>query len=336
MPEWNYDYEGTKKEMAKAAKFWIDRGIAGFRLDAVRYLYYNDYEKSSDTLKWFYDTCKKEKNDIYMVGEDWSSDMNEVTAMYKSGIDSLFAFPFGDTSGKFLGSVISGSINDYTDTLLSYEKKTKEANKNTINAYFLTNHDMSRVGDTLTELYQKKMAAALYMTTPGNAFTYYGEELGMETYDEGDDPAKRTAMIWDSDNLPNVTANGIDRVEDNTDGGGVKQQDKNKDSLLNFYKKLIKLRNCHPGIARGTISALPDDFDGGSGVGGYYLTYKNEKYLVLHNLDTDKHNFEITDKLIDDDYKIAGMFSAKSGKVSIEKNVLTLPAYSTIVLHSTK
>ena len=134
-----------------------------------------------------------------MVGEDWSTDMNEVTAMYKSGIDSLFAFPFGDTSGKFLGSVISGSINDYTDTLLSYEKKTKEANKNTINAYFLTNHDMSRVGDSLTELYQKKMAAALYMTTPGNAFTYYGEELGMETYDEGDDPAKRTAMIWDSD-----------------------------------------------------------------------------------------------------------------------------------------
>ena len=174
------------------------------------------------------------------------------------------------------------------------------------------------------------------MTAPGNAFTYYGEELGMETYDEGDDPAKRTAMIWDSDNLPNVTANGIDRVEDNTDGGGVKQQDKNKDSLLNFYKKLIKLRNCHPGIARGEISALPDDFDGGTGVGGYYLTYKNEKYLVLHNLDTEKHNFEITDKLIDDDYKIAGMFSAKSGKVSIEKNVLTLPAYSTIVLHSTK
>lgn len=336
MPEWNYDYEGTKKEMAKAAKFWIDRGVAGFRLDAVRYLYYNDYEKSSEALKWFYDTCKKEKNDIYMVGEDWSSDMNEVTAMYKSGIDSLFAFPFGDTSGKFLASVISGSINDYTDTLLSYEKKTKEANKNAINSYFLTNHDMSRVGDSLTELYQKKMAAALYMTTPGNAFTYYGEELGMETYDEGDDPAKRTAMIWDSDNLPNVTANGIDRVEDNTDGGGVKQQDKNKDSLLNFYKKLIKLRNCHPGITRGTISALPDDFDGGSGVGGYYLTYKNEKYLVLHNLDTDKHSFEITDKLIDDDYKIAGMFSAKSGKVSIEKNVLTLPAYSTIVLHSTK
>ncbi len=86
--------------MAKAAKFWIDRGVAGFRLDAVRYLYYNDYEKSSEALKWFYDTCKKEKNDIYMVGEDWSSDMNEVTAMYKSGIDSLFAFPFGDTSGN--------------------------------------------------------------------------------------------------------------------------------------------------------------------------------------------------------------------------------------------
>lgn len=335
MPEWNYDYEGTKTEIAKAAKFWIDRGVAGFRLDAVRYLYMNDPENSSKVLEWFYDTCKEEKDDIYMVGEDWSSDMSEVTTMYKSGIDSLFAFPFGDTSGKFMIGVITGAIDDYTSTLISYEEQTREANKDVINCYFLSNHDMNRVGDSLTELYQKKMAAALYMTTPGNAFTYYGEELGMETYDEGDDPAKRSAMIWDSDNLPDVTANGISRVDDNTDGGGVKQQESNKDSLLNFYKDLIKLRNCHPGIARGKISALPDDFDGGSGVGGYYLTYNDEKYLVLHNLDEETQNFEITDDLMSD-YKISGMFTAKSGKISIEKNMLTLPGYSTIVLHSTK
>ncbi len=334
MPEWDYDYDGTRTEMKKIAKFWLDRGIAGFRLDAVRYLYFEDYERSSKALKNFYDDCKEIKDDVYMIGEDWSGDIAEIKAMYGSGIDSLFAFQFGDTSGKFISSVISGSVFDLTDSLVNYERATHEANKNAINGYFLTNHDMARTADFLEELYQKKMAASVYMMTPGNTFTYYGEELGMETYDEGDDPAKRTAMIWDSDNLPDVTACGIDYVKDYTDGGGVKQQLENKDSLLNFYKQCIKVRNCNPGIARGTMEALPDNFDGGDGVGGYYLTYKDEKYMVLHNLGEEKQTFEITEELMSD-YTIAARLICKDGELTIEDNNLTMPPYSTIVLHST-
>lgn len=335
MPEWNYNYDGTKDEFEKIAKFWIDRGVAGFRLDAIRYIYMDDAEKSSATLKWFYDTCKAVKDDIYMVGEDWSTEKSEISSFYASGIDSLFAFPFADSSGKFIADTLAGSINDYVDSLINYEEYTKEANKDAINAYFITNHDMARSADYLEELYQKKMAAALYMLTPGNTYTYYGEELGMETYIESNDPAKRTAMIWDSENLPDVTANGIDRVEDNTDGGGVKQQLADKDSLLNFYKQALKIRNTCPGIARGTISALPDSFNGGSGVGGYYLTYGDDKYLILHNLEEKSQTFEITEDVMDD-YKISGSLSAKEGSVKIENNQVTMPAYSSLVLHSTK
>lgn len=335
MPEWNYDYEGTKDEFEKIAKFWIDRGVAGFRLDAVRYIYMDEADKSSDALKWFYNTCKEMKDDIYMVGEDWTGDMNEITTMYQSGIDSLFSFSMADSSGKFIADVVSGAIGDLTDGLLNYETKTKSVNENVINAYFLTNHDMSRAGDFLEEQYLEKMAAAVYLMTPGNTFTYYGEELGMETYDEGDDPAKRTAMIWDSDNLPNVTACGIDRVEDNTNGGGVKQQLADENSILNFYKQCFKIRNTCPGIARGTMSALPDSFNGGDGVGGYYLTYGDDTYLILHNLGDEEQTFEITEDVMSD-YKIAGMLTAKDGEISAENNSLTMPSYSTVVLHSTK
>lgn len=334
MPEWNYDYEGVRKEFKKIAKFWIDRGVAGFRLDAIRYLYMEQADKSSAALKNFYDDCKAMKEDIYMVGEDWTSNKGELTAFYGSGIDSLFAFPFGDISGKFLADTVSAAVSDYTDNIVAYEQETHEANKDAINGYFLTNHDMARVGDSLTELYQKKMAAAMYLTTPGNTFTYYGEELGMETYDESNDPAKRTAMIWDSDNLPDVTACGIMHVDDNTDGGGVKQQLADKESLLNFYKECFKIRNCHPGIARGTMEALPDSFDGGGGVGGYYLNYKKEKYMVLHNLRDEEQSFELKDEVMKD-YKIAGRLSAKEGEVKVEKGKVTLPGCSTLILHST-
>ena len=108
-----------------------------------------------------------------------------------------------------------------------------------------------------------------------------------------------------------------------------------QESLLNFYKQCLKIRNTQPGLARGEISELPDSFDGGDGVGGYYITYKNDKYLVLHNTGEEKQSFEITEDLMSD-YMISGMLTAKSGKINIENDLLSMPAYSTIVLHSAK
>ena len=142
-------------------------------------------------------------------------------------------------------------------------------------------------------------------------------------------------MIWDSENLPDVTANGIDRVEDNTDGGGVKQQLADKESLLNFYKQALKIRNTYPAIARGTISALPDTFKPGSGVGGYYLTYGDDKIMVLHNLSDEERSFEIPEDVMKD-YKIAGRLITKTGEITLEENQWKMPSYSTLVLCSGK
>ncbi|MEE1222165.1 MAG: alpha-amylase family glycosyl hydrolase, partial [Bacteroidaceae bacterium] len=65
MPEWNLSSEKTKEEFSKIAKFWLDRGVDGFRLDAVKY-FNNKHTDGVEFLKWFVDTCRGIKSDVYL------------------------------------------------------------------------------------------------------------------------------------------------------------------------------------------------------------------------------------------------------------------------------
>ena len=68
MPEWNLNSKKTREEFTKIAKFWLDRGVDGFRLDACKY-FTNKETDGTEFLKWFYDTCKGIKKDVYHCNE---------------------------------------------------------------------------------------------------------------------------------------------------------------------------------------------------------------------------------------------------------------------------
>lgn len=73
MPEWNLNSEKTREEFAKITKFWLDRGVDGFRLDAVKY-FSNKSTDGTEFLTWFCDKCKETNPDVYVVGENWDDD----------------------------------------------------------------------------------------------------------------------------------------------------------------------------------------------------------------------------------------------------------------------
>ena len=332
MPDWNLSYEGTREYFEEVAKFWLEKGVDGFRLDAVKYF----EDKNTDAvefLKWFYTMAQKYNPDVYMVGEDWD-DAGNVYDMYESGIDSLFNFKFANSGGEWMVAS-HGMTADALGKLKKYDNNIKKRNENAINANFLTNHDMVRAYNMLDED-DYKMAAALYMLAPGNTFTYYGEEIGIEAPNTSNDASYRTAMIWDNEKLPDIEVPGVAEVVKN-ELGGVEQQLKDEHSLLNTYRRLIKLRQQNPEIARGDIEEVLDLGD--NNVGGMIINDDGSRVIVIHNT-TDEAKELTIDMISNPELRgwsyadLAAEPNKEAPKLSGTK--LTLPARTSVVLKEVK
>lgn len=335
MPEWNLNSDKTRDEFTNIAKFWLDRGVDGFRLDAVKY-YTNKSTDGKEFLKWFYETCQDIKPDIYMVGEDWEDDLY-LEENYKSGIDSLFAFKFAQASGTIIKNMLTQKGESTVSKFKSYDEKMTNANENYINAMFLSNHDQIRSANALKAYGTsfEKFAASVYMLVPGNSFTYYGEEIGMTAPETTSDSYYRTGMIWDSENMPDISVNGMEIEQTPPDDGGVEQQLKNDDSLLRFYQRVVKVKNQNPEIARGKITDTVD-FDDGN-VGAYYVEYEGSKLLIIHNFNkTDSKELKITSDMLENAEVRADLVTSSTEEhiVLNSDGTLVLPAISTVILKS--
>lgn len=327
MPDWNLSYEGTREYFEEVTKFWLDRGVDGFRLDAVKY-FDDDHTDGVEFLGWFYDMAQGYNPDVYMVGEDWD-DAGNVYAMYESGIDSLFNFKFAGSGGEYIVACHGNSTSDFVAKLKKYDDNIKNHYEGAINANFLTNHDMNRLRNMLDED-DNKMAAAMYMLAPGNSFTYYGEEIGIEAESSSSDAYYRTAMIWDNDDLPDISFSGSPAVSEN-ELGGVKQQLEDPDSLLNTYRKLIKIRLQNPEIARGNITETVT-FEDDLRCAGYIIDYDGSRVLILHNGDTEAK--ELTIDMVENP-ELRGWSVAVDSEeqtVTLDANTLSVPAKTSVVL----
>ncbi len=332
MPEWNLSSEDTRAEFEKIAKFWLDRGVAGFRLDACRY-YGNKETDATEFMKWFYTTCQKIKPDVYMVGENWVDD-SEIEALFESGIDSQFAFKFATTAGLIMENIMTQTGSAVVSKVMHYEEKMREHNENQINTLFLSNHDQMRSGNSLEgkSAEAQKLAAAVYMLFPGNPFIYYGEEIGVKAPNTTNDAAYRTPMIFDSENLPMIYVNSIGDEAEAPTGGGVKQQLENKNSLLNYYRRIIKIKNQNPELARGQITGIPDIDD--RNIGAFYTEYEGSKLLVIHNFSgQNEKEITITEEMMPNAVVRADLVPADISKhVELKDGKLTLPVCSTVIL----
>ncbi|MCH5300443.1 MAG: alpha amylase [Ruminococcus sp.] len=334
MPEWDLSSDATRDEFLKIAKFWIDRGVGGFRLDAVKY-FTNSTTDGAEFLKWYYNACKEYKEDIYMVGENWTIP-GEIYDIYDSGIDSQFCFQYATTSGSILNAVRTEENEKLADKIKNYNENISERNENAINAMFLSNHDMIRSGNSIGSkgVSFEKMAASVYMLLPGNSYIYYGEEIGMTAPATSGDENFRTPMIWDSESPSNINVNGQNIASD-PQCGGVKQQQEDEYSLLNFYKRIIKIKNQNPEIARGKITSSEDFED--ANILAYYVEYNDSKLMIIHNLSsTEEKNLTITSEMIENPQIRADLTAALSKEnnkhISLDGDNLYMPEQSTVIL----
>ena len=334
MPDLNYgdpaqaESNACFQDLAASADKWINMGIDGLRLDAVKHICggINSYNNTSNqTLldKW-YQHCNAtykaagHTDDIFMVGEVWDNHGNE--RYYYKGLNSCFEFDYFGT----LTTALNGNASNYVSTVNKFLSEHTAVRPDAITSIFMTNHDQDRAAESLSKnLAKEKQAAAMMLTTPGKPFIYQGEELGYYGTKGGGDEYVRTPILWDKAGKE-CAKKGVNNKVDTgmlTSSISVEAQSADAGSLLNVYKTFSRARNTYPALAEGTMTAA--DLGGDNSIGAWYMTAGSEKMLVIHNTST-------KDKTVTATFDVSKPV-AILGTVTLDHDALTLAGNSSVV-----
>lgn len=330
MPDLNLQSQAVRTEIQEIAKFWIDKGVDGFRMDAVKYFEGGNTEKNNEIMNWLYTECLKLNPEFYMVSEAWVA-LGNIIDYYGSQTPSIFNFDAGQQQGMlFKAAKGYMSAGDFIDKLINYDKKFSEKNPDYIDAVFLTNHDMGRVAEAcVNNETSMKMSAGLMMMMNGNPFVYYGEEIGMNSKSDKDEN-KRLPMYW-SDLVRAGTTDGPPdcdlSIKSNFEA--VDEQLKDGYSLLNYYRHAIRLRNENPEIARGEIKKIESLCTDSYGV--MTKTWEGSTIAIAINNKDEEVQITLTESEIAE-MGIRGYLTMQGEEITLKNGVLTLPAKSICIL----
>ncbi len=255
MPDLNYEHPPVQEEMFDIAEFWLNKGVDGFRLDAIKYLDEDGVtvlENTPETfqlLEAFRDRYKSVDPDAFTVGEVWSNTASVVPYVQNGRLDVCFEF---DLAYGIISTVHSQSPAVLRQRL----EEIQNAYPKLQYATFLTNHDIDRIYSQMGEdVLKMKQAATIYLTLPGVPFIYYGEEIGMTG--TGAHPNLRRPMQWTDgpqagfSNVSPWIGLGANYLSNN-----VAELSAEPGSLLNHYRQLVHIRQEREALRQGYLLSV--------------------------------------------------------------------------------
>jgi alpha-glucosidase len=317
-PDLNWRNPAVKDAMFDVTRWWYNRGVSGFRLDAVDTLF-EDPNLQDNPIKHpgknafgdpfeenKYNTKLPEVHDILrglrqvadehnavLIGETWTADVAELNQYYGKGNNEL-QLPM-----DFLFTM----VNKLSPA--EFRKQIAEVNgASGWPTFVISNHDIvrsyDRYGDGQHNDEIAKLMAALYLTLRGTPIMYYGEEIGMKTtpptrQEDVKDPigrkgwpkekgrdGERTPMQWDSSqNAGFTTGTPWLPVPASYKTHNVADESKDPDSILEFYKKVLQLRHTNQALLEGSYQAIDESNEN---VLSYLRLYKDQGVVVVLNM----------------------------------------------------
>lgn len=316
-PDVNWRNPGLKAAMFDVLRYWLDRGVDGFRLDVVNWFFKDDlFRDNPRTMmphqfqKHRYDRNRPEVHDMLR-------ELRCMTDTYEGRllVGEVFSMPPGDPklAAEFLGDGIS-ELHLAFDFSLIYcswnaraiwkciERWMKQIPEGGWPCHVLSNHDqprsVSRFGGGDDAVKRARVAATLLMTLRGTPFIYYGEEIGMSNISvsrrqihdplgkrywpvfSGRDPA-RSPMQWSSDENAGFTRGNVWLpVNGNYRDVNVEMSSSDRYSMLHHYRSLIALRKKKKALSHGDMVPL---LSGEHNCIGYLRRYGDERLFVIMN-----------------------------------------------------
>lgn len=341
MPDVNMYNDDVKNEIINISKFWIDKGVKGFRLDAAHHFYGTneypseayDYFDNVLYLREYSDAIDAYAKNIFIIGEIYEESLYQVVGEYFIGLDSAIDFPIAARiRSSFMNNVNRGYVTNLSAIYSSYRKN----DANFISTPFIVNHDMDRLASiAYGDVTGLKLAAEMLLVLPGNPIIYYGEEIGMYGYKANGpdiwDETRRLPFLWGDSNTTDWLTSGhatlfaVNAQNDNV--YSAKEQLINPDSLLNLYKSILTVRNNNIALKYGNSFVA---YEGNTGsLQGFYREYKfgeyHQKLLIIHNfasIESAEINF--------------GGTIIYLSNVTDFSNITKIPAKSTIIIDVTE
>ena len=294
-PDLNWRNPAVKQAMFDVLRFWLDRGVDGFRVDVLWCLIKDERlrdnppnpdwhpgQTSRDKLLSVFDCDRPEVHDVVaemravldrygdrlLIGEIYLPIEQLVTYYGRDGTGAQMPFNFTLIKAGWTAANIARIVTRY------YAALPAGAWPN----WVLSNHDQSRIGTRIGER-QARIAAMLLLTLRGTPTIYYGEEIGMLDAsippDEVQDPAEkrqpgiglgrdpeRTPMQWDASPQAGFTTGRpwLPLAADHALRNVATEQGR-PDSMLAFYRGLLALRHRHAALVGGTIADVVADGD---------------------------------------------------------------------------
>lgn len=251
MPDFNLKNSAVVSWHQDNLRFWLNRGLDGFRFDAVGNLV------ESGAAAWE----NQAQNHAVMAGVQatLAPYANRFMVCEAPALPQRYAqtdscgtsFAFGYQSD--LVRAAQGSATDVA-RIANYWSTAPAGMVG-----FASNHDAfagQRLSDQLGNNPSRlRLAAATYLLQTRSPFIYYGEEVGMAGASSlSGDPKLRTPMSWTGDSARAGFTTGLPfrALSGNVASNNVAAQDPDATSLLNFYRAVIALRQSRPSLQRGT------------------------------------------------------------------------------------
>ncbi|MBX3258434.1 MAG: DUF3459 domain-containing protein [Labilithrix sp.] len=284
-PDLNYREPAVAEEMLDTARFWLDKGVDGFRCDVVGLLF--ETATSCSLVPETIDYIKSIRRlvDGYaeraMVAEP--VELTNATPYFGGGED-MFHMAFDFAYGYFWGFAFASGdrriIEDAMTTASGFPDGAQDA-------LVIGSHDVLRAWQTAgNDAARYRGAALLQMTMRGTPFIYYGEEVALRPgaatpIDVRD--TSRTPMTWTRDAAGHGFTTGAPWLPFGEAPGetSVEAEDADPDSMLSFYRSLLALRRGHAVWGAGSSRLVPLD---DRGLVAFVREDDAESYLVAVNL----------------------------------------------------
>ena len=272
-------------------------GVDGFRLDHLM----DDLDNKHINTNLFagfwrpvLDKIRAANPRIRIIAEQWDWG-DGADFLRRGGVDAVFAFPLTAAIRSFDKAKIVKAIGELERAVPPHKTEL----------LFLENHDMGRIASDPGMTPEKlRTAATILLALKGVPSIYYGQELGMkgqvrsEYQSDEKDIGNREAFKWTANGEAPGEANWYKgpksywtaRFARDHDGISVEEEDRDKGSLLNLYRQLLKIRASHPALRTGTERTLatPDD------ILAIERRGSREKLMLIANLSPSNRDFPVS------------------------------------------